>query len=230
MLESVDKGSTSKFVRENEGLFREHAAALLDDFAGPHSGWFAIFDGWGYGEEVHDRYLFGGSTHQPLFGRKVAHFYEAPQLDVVKDLKRIAENKARAALGLPGIGEGWLAETQLFRTIEQAFPETPVVQHGRPGWLAPQHFDVWMPHWLVALEYQGLQHFEPVEFFGGRSGYDRTVQRDRLKAEKASSHGVSLIYVREGDDVGRVLDVIREARRRELRATYASAVRLDTGF
>jgi hypothetical protein len=46
-----------------------------------------------------------------------------------------------------------------------------VLGQGNPDWLAGQRFDVWLPEISVAVEFNGIQHYEPVDFFGGESGY-----------------------------------------------------------
>jgi hypothetical protein len=214
---------SSHLIKTNEGLYREHAEAVLTEFAAPHGGWFALFDRWGSGVEKYGHHLFGGSLSSTLYERRIACFYSARELAVIRELALRAENQTRAALGVPGVGEGWVSETDLFRQIQAAFPETSVVQHGRPAWLGRQHFDVWLPHWRIALEYQGLQHFEPVDFFGGREAFERTVERDQRKAEVTQREGVHLLLVTEEDDIGHVIARVRALRENEVKALYAVA-------
>ncbi|MCW8887404.1 MAG: hypothetical protein OQK12_19435 [Motiliproteus sp.] len=63
-----------------------------------------------------------------------------------------------------------------------------------------QHFYIWFPHWKIAVEYHGQQHFEPIEFFGGEEAFKKTVERDKRKESLAKNHGVKLFVVTEGDD------------------------------
>ena len=101
---------------------------------------------------------------------------------------------------MPKIGEGWVSETALFRKLETEFSNTKVVQHGRPTWLGRQHFDIWFPNWKIAVEYHGRQHFEPVEFFGGKEVFLKTVERDKRKENLSKKHGVKLLIVTETDN------------------------------
>lgn len=125
---------------------------------------------------------------------------------------RRAENDVRQALGVPSIGEGWVSETELFRLIEQAFPEARVVRHARPRWLKPQHLDVYMPDYGVALEYQGAQHDEPVDFFGGEEAFVELRRRDARKRELCRKNDCILIEVRPGYDPTDLIRQVREAR------------------
>lgn len=47
--------------------------------------------------------------------------------------------------------------------------------------------------WLI--EYQGKQHYEPVEFFGGASAFEFQLIHDKRKKEYAMCHHISLIEV-----------------------------------
>ena len=46
---------------------------------------------------------------------------------------------------------------------------------------------------LGLIEYDGKQHFEPIEFFGGEDGFQKTQQRDKIKNTYCTSHDLSLI-------------------------------------
>ena len=50
----------------------------------------------------------------------------------------------------------------------------------------------------MALEYQGIQHDRPVEFFGGKLAYEENVRRDMRKRKLCIANNVRVIYVREG--------------------------------
>lgn len=133
---------------------------------------------------------------------------------IVRDMARTAENMYRDSLGVPSVGEGWVSETALFRAIEAAFGSlTPVVHHGRPEGFGLQHLDVWLPEWRIGLEYQGLQHDAPVEFFGGQEAFEANQKRDAEKRRKAKRLGIHLIEVRPGFDFDHVVAEIEKARR-----------------
>ena len=67
-----------------------------------------------------------------------------------------------------------------------------------------QHLDIYLPYYNIAIEYQGAQHYRPVEFFGGVEAFEKTKERDQRKREKCAENNCALIYVDEGylfDDV-----------------------------
>ena len=123
----------------------------------------------------------------------------------IGDLSRLAENILREEAGLPNVGEGWIAETQLYRELIGAFPQHHVEQHASPDWLGRQHLDILFPDIRVAVEYQGAQHSRPVDYFGGEAAFESQQKRDRRKKALCKRHGVFLLDVHPGYDLGAVV-------------------------
>lgn len=123
---------------------------------------------------------------------------------------RLAENVVRENINLPRINEGWISETQLFNQIQTHFKGYKVIHHASPKFLGRQHYDIFLPSQRIAIEYQGKQHYEPVEFFGGREAFDKNVERDKRKAELSKLNGVELIYVDEGYDLADVVFAVKQ--------------------
>lgn len=131
-------------------------------------------------------------------------------LEYVRSLARKAENTLREERDLPRIGEGWVSETALYYEIKDALPGCDVIRHARPEWLVPQHLDVFVLDFSVAIEYQGVQHDRPIDFFGGKEGFEALRKRDARKRRLCKAHGVRLLYVREGYELSKLLDEIRQ--------------------
>lgn len=112
-----------------------------------------------------------------------------------KRIIREAENTLREEKNLPKIGEGWISETELYYKILDTFPGETIVHHGRPSWLGRQHLDIYFPKRNLAIEYQGEQHQNPTEYFGGEKAFKLQCQRDNRKVKKCQNNGCKLIYV-----------------------------------
>ena len=54
--------------------------------------------------------------------------------------------------------------------------------------------DFYLPDYKIGIEYQGVQHFSPVEIFGGDKGLKETKNRDKIKKEKCEDNGIELLY------------------------------------
>ena len=108
---------------------------------------------------------------------------------------RAGDDSLRERLNLPKIGEGWIGETMLFNRVVKLLPNEKVIRQGSPEWLGLQRFDIWIPNLKVAIEYNGRQHFHPVEFFGGQSAFENTIERDARKRKLCEENGVTLLEI-----------------------------------
>lgn len=45
----------------------------------------------------------------------------------------------------------------------------------------------------MGIEYNGKQHFEPIEAWGGKEALKENKQRDKLKKDKCEKEGVKLV-------------------------------------
>lgn len=128
----------------------------------------------------------------------------------IGDWIRQAENLLRENRGIPRVGEGWISETELYYKIKDHFIELEVVQHASPKWLGRQHLDIYIPKLKVAIEYQGLLHDEPVDFFGGVEAYEKTKERDLRKRMICKKKNIKLVYVYPNYDFEEVIQKIKE--------------------
>jgi hypothetical protein len=121
-----------------------------------------------------------------------------------------AEELYRENIGMSKVGEGWISETELFYEIKSAFTEFDVIHHGRPEWLGRQHFDIYIPELNIAIEYQGQQHYKPIDYFGGQEAFEQNKIRDKIKFDKCSEYNCTLIYVDEGYQLDTVISKVRD--------------------
>ena len=59
----------------------------------------------------------------------------------------------------------------------------------------PLRFDFYLPEERILIEYDGLQHSQPVDFFGGEKAYESLVRRDQIKDDFAEATGMKLIRI-----------------------------------
>ncbi len=62
-------------------------------------------------------------------------------------------------------------------------------------------YDIYICGLKIAIEYQGIQHFEPVDYFGGEESFNKQQERDKLKAQRSKENGVALIYINYWEDI-----------------------------
>lgn len=68
-------------------------------------------------------------------------------------------------------------------------------------------YDIYIPKIKTAIEYQGQQHFEPIDYFGGQKSFEAQKSRDELKRQLSKANHVKLIYINYWDSLS--IDLIK---------------------
>ena len=61
-------------------------------------------------------------------------------------------------------------------------------------WLKGLELDFYIPAKNIAIECQGIQHFKPIEYFGGEEKFKYTIENDSIKRKLCEENGVRLLY------------------------------------
>ena len=92
----------------------------------------------------------------------------------------------------------WKSEFLVYQIVKKLFPAETVYQY-RPLFLKTEKgqmsYDIFISGLNIAIEYQGKQHFEPVNYFGGQESFKDNVKRDELKKHLSELNNVKLIYI-----------------------------------
>ena len=93
----------------------------------------------------------------------------------------------------------WKSEELVYNITKKLYKDYQVIYQYRPHYLSTDmgnmSYDIYICGLKVAIEYQGKQHFTPVDYFGGKENYEKQKARDLLKAERSKENGVKLIYI-----------------------------------
>ena len=76
-------------------------------------------------------------------------------------------------------------------------------------------FDFYLPKYRTAIEFDGKQHYEPMEFFGGIEAYNRLKENDRIKSDYCEDNYIELIRIRY-DQIDRVFDILKESLKNKI--------------
>lgn len=124
-----------------------------------------------------------------------------------KNLRSI-ENKIRISKGYNIVGSLY-NESLLFKLIQDAFPNYEIISQYSPAWLGRQRIDIFIKELNIAIEYNGKQHYEPVMYFGGKEGFLKTIQRDKIKKNKCIRNGCKLIEVKYDEDLQKTVERLK---------------------
>ena len=61
-------------------------------------------------------------------------------------------------------------------------------------WLNGLELDFYILDKNIAIECQGMQHFKPIEFFGGEEQFKSTIENDNTKRKLCKENGIRLLY------------------------------------
>jgi len=69
-------------------------------------------------------------------------------------------------------------------------------------------FDFFLPDYNLVIEFDGIQHFEPVEYFGGDKSLQKQVQNDLLKNGYCTENKINLLRIhhKDKDEIEVLLD------------------------
>lgn len=99
----------------------------------------------------------------------------------------------------------WKTEELVFNIVKNLYGNYQVIYQYRPFYLRTDSgqlsYDIYVCGLKVAIEYQGKQHFEPVEYFGGESHFVKQIERDEIKNKLSEINGVTLVYINYNDDI-----------------------------
>ena len=67
-------------------------------------------------------------------------------------------------------------------------------------WLGKQHLDFYLPEYKIGIECQGIQHFKPVEYFGGEKRFIYQIDNDVKKKKLCEKNNIKIIYLTDVKD------------------------------
>jgi hypothetical protein len=123
-------------------------------------------------------------------------------LEYGQTISEAAENEVRRAVGHYEKGNRWTSETILFQLVKADYgSEYTLKRHHRPDWLEGLELDIFIVEANIGIEYQGIQHYEAIEHWGGEEALNERQERDKRKKEICDEHGVEIIEVRHDEEL-----------------------------
>ena len=100
----------------------------------------------------------------------------------------------------------WISEEKVYRITKKYYKDHAVIYQYRPYFLkssahGQMSYDIFISKLNIAIEYQGKQHFEPVEYFGGEESFKKGQLRDKEKASLSKKNGVKLVYINYWEEI-----------------------------
>lgn len=93
----------------------------------------------------------------------------------------------------------WTSEQLLYHIVKSVFDDA-VFQY-KTKWLGHQSLDIYIPSKNVGIEYQGLQHYQPVDLFGGEAQFLERQKLDKRKKQLCQKNNVVLIEWKYNEEI-----------------------------
>lgn len=133
--------------------------------------------------------------------------------DQNKEIWKVIENEVRRKFGFKNIGESWANETLVYQIMKQLFPNDEILFHYRSAWLSGLEIDIFNATKNIGIEYQGIQHYKPIDHWGGEDALKRTKGRDKRKKMLCEKNDTKLIYITYLEDVSKELVIKKIAEK-----------------
>jgi len=127
----------------------------------------------------------------------------------IKSNIRSIENQVRKNSGYREVGTVY-NEILIFNYFKENFKDHDILYQYKPAWLGRQIFDVYFKSLNVAIEYNGKQHYQPIEFYGGDKGFENLVRLDTLKRKKCLENNCILFEIKYDEDINLALSNISD--------------------
>ena len=85
----------------------------------------------------------------------------------------------------------WKKEFNLYNLVKKHYSDA--IFQFRAAWLGQQSLDIFIPSINLGIEYQGIQHYESVELFGGKEELQTRIINDEKKKTKCQKNNVMLL-------------------------------------
>lgn len=87
-------------------------------------------------------------------------------------------------------------------------PYIPEAKFENCIYINSMRFDFYIPIFNLCIEFDGIQHYKPVDYFGGTRAFEETKKRDELKNKFCETNNINLLRISylDIDNVGKILD------------------------
>ena len=159
-------------------------------------------------DEIDDTYLRDKLTAEEVTEQGVQYNYlyklaYRRSIQLYKDKMSQYESQTLKEMSEKGYKiSKWKNESNLFSVVAQEHPDA--IYQYRSEWLGQQSLDIFIPSLNVGIEYQGEQHYRPIDFFGGETAFEDLVKRDLRKKQLCIDNNVKLIIWKYDETISKL--------------------------
>ena len=122
---------------------------------------------------------------------------QCPKCDHTCSMTSDMTKHIKVCTGRERMSAGEYAIKGVLEAMQVAFVREMRFHDCRDSYALP--FDFYIPLLTVAIEYDGQQHFEAIEYFGGSERFEVTKRHDAIKNQYCSDNGIKLLRIKYTD-------------------------------
>lgn len=69
----------------------------------------------------------------------------------------------------------------------------------------PLPFDFYLPDYNTCIEFNGIQHYKPKEYFGGEDGFKNQQKKDKIKSQYCKEKNITLLIIKYNEKIDKKL-------------------------
>lgn len=66
-------------------------------------------------------------------------------------------------------------------------------------------FDFYLPDYNAVIEFNGKQHYEPIDYFGGQEKFELQIKHDKIKFDYCNENNIRLLCIKYNEDINEKL-------------------------
>ena len=70
-------------------------------------------------------------------------------------------------------------------------------------------FDFYLPDYNTCIEYNGIQHYKPIDYFGGEKRFKEQVKNDFIKKKYCAENKINLIIIKYNEKVDKIIKFLK---------------------
>lgn len=177
---------------QDEDLYQSIISMLFTKYGEQVSEWFP--KGFLYNDKSQDIQLralnkFLNAEHPAYI--ESAHGNREPLTHFLQKMNSLYNDIFNSLVLNGNIIPKWKSEYSLYEMVKKKYPCT--IYQYRTKWLKFQSLDIFIPELQTAIEYQGIQHYKPIEVFGGKEHFEKQQELDRKKRFLCNENNIRLI-------------------------------------
>ena len=174
------------FEKINGFYFSKYVGSLIDVYPSDRDYRYGIYSL----KNIHYDFNFGRAARQRIKDLGLYNYSHT-----LKSLILQTRDQIKEECGIKTKNKHLINENILYNNLKKIIGNTQIYRNVRMLKLNNLELDLYFTinKKKIGIEYQGQQHYQPVDFFGGKKSFKKTQENDRIKSALCKKNNIILI-------------------------------------